>query len=71
MGPHAEVDEVEDLQAQVVEVVVDLRLEIVRIQRAEPAAGRIASASDLGGDVKFPGVRAEGLPDDPVRDRGP
>jgi hypothetical protein len=66
---HPQVGHVEDVQAKVLQVLVDLGLEVVGIPCHLPGAVLAAASTDLGDDVQVVGVGVQGLLDELVDDR--
>jgi hypothetical protein len=66
-----QVHEVEDVDAEGLQVVVDLRAELVGCARGRPASLPVSASAGLGGDQQVGGVGAERLPDHLVDDAGP
>ena len=67
----AEMDEVEDVDTERLEIVVDLRLELIGLPRCRPAALRVTASARLRRDEQFRGIRVQGLADEFVDDAGP
>jgi hypothetical protein len=69
-GPEPQVDGVEDVHAEVREVLPDLGLEVGGLQRGVPAAVLATAGADLGDDAQVRRVGVERLPDQLVDHHG-